>query len=80
MKQLAIMKQVGIGMRDMHEPGLWFTAYTDEHSASLQVLSWGDAKILIEDTGVYDVKSLEGRPCWVEEQAGFVRYVGAWKL
>jgi len=80
MKQLAIMKNVGIGMRDMHRPGLWFTAYTSENSASLQILDWKKAGKLIQETGIYDVKKFEGQPCWVEIEGGIVRYIGPWKL
>ena len=65
-KQLAIMKKVKIGTRDMGRACMWFAAYIDESSAALQVLNWMDTKKVIEDANVYDFKSLEGHACWVE--------------
>ena len=63
---LAIMKNVGIGMRDTNNPCLWFDACIDESGRALQVLSWGTALHVIKESGVYDVKNLEGKACIVD--------------
>jgi len=77
-EQLAIIRNVGIGMRDCSKPVLWFTAYTDEHSASLQVFDWDTAREIIEAAGVYDAHKLEGWPCWVEVKDAFVTFKRVW--
>lgn len=65
-KQLAIMKNVGYGCRDTGRPCLFFSTYISEGSAALQVLFGKDADKAITDAGVYDIKDLEGRACWVK--------------
>jgi hypothetical protein len=78
-EELGIIRDVGIGHRDSPYPCLWFTVYTSEHLASLQVLSWKEAENLIRDTQVYDVKALEGRPCYVETDGNVSRFLRCWK-
>ena len=63
---LAIMKNVGIGMRDTNNPCLWFDACIDESGRALQVLSWKEAQQVIKESDVYDVKNLEGKACIVD--------------
>ncbi len=75
-KQLAIMRGVKLGMRDIDHPCMWFTTYTSEHEAALQVLSWKDAEAVIEAYGTYDVNSLEGKPCWVELGDNVMKWLG----
>ena len=67
-KTMAIMRGVGIGMRDCNEPVLWFAAHTSEGVASLQIFDWAQAKELIKAYGVHDVRNLEGKPCWIETE------------
>ncbi len=70
------MKDVGIGMRDGCGPCLWFTSYISEGGAALQILSWEEANKVIKDTGVYDVKNLEGRACIVDvSKVGLIQFV-----
>jgi len=78
-RQLAIMRNVGIGMRDTNAPCLWFDTQTTESIGALQVLSWADAEQVIRKTGVYKVESLEGWPCWVEQDHGILRFIEAWR-
>ncbi len=78
-EEVGIIRDVGIGHRDAHFPCLWFTVYTSEHLASLQILSWKEAEKLIKDTGVYDVRHLEGKPCYVETDGGMSRFLRVWK-
>lgn len=64
-RELAVIKDVGVGSRDVGKPVLWFTVEM-LHGASLQVFdieSETAHKIL---GAVYDVSKLEGRPCEVE--------------
>lgn len=78
-EEIGIIRDVGIGNRDAHFPCLWFMVYTSENMAALHVLSWVEAKKLVEDTGVYDVKDLEGRPCYVETNGMTTRFLRVWK-
>jgi hypothetical protein len=64
-EQLAIMRGVKIGMRDVGKPCLWFDA-AGEGWGSLQILNWVEAEKLIEAADVYDFSQLEGKPCIVE--------------
>lgn len=78
-EKLAIIKEVGYGCRDAGYPILWFSAYTSECSAALQVMSGPDADKLIRDYGVYDVHDLNGKPCWVTESNCMIKYARAFK-
>lgn len=79
-EQLAIIRKPGYGMRDLYQPGLFFDVYLSESSAALQVFSQPEANEVIQDHGVYDVKDLEGRACWVESDNGTIRYLRAAKM
>ena len=65
-KQMAIMKGVGFGLRDVGTPVLFFSTYLTEGEAALQVLFYDEYVNFIKKYGVYDVKELEGRPVWVD--------------
>ena len=52
MEKLAIIKDVNIGVGDYGTPALWFTTYTDNCSAALQVFNWKDAGELITTAGL----------------------------
>ena len=78
-KVLAIMRGVGFGVRDTNRAMLWFTAYEDESSASLQCIPALLAIDLLEKHGVTDVKTLEGKPCWVRRENGYVKFVDLWR-
>jgi hypothetical protein len=78
MEKMAVIRDVGIGMRDAPYPCLWFSTYVSEAGAALQVLTWEQAEKLVRDTGVRDVRDLEGKPCWVEESAGMIKFVRVW--
>ena len=76
--QMAIIKNVGIGMRDCREPVLWFDVYIADGLAALQILNWTEAKQLIADYSLYDVRNLEGKPCLAVKNNGLLRYHSAW--
>lgn len=78
MRQLAIIKNVGIGMRDCSSPVLWFDVYAEEHCAALQVFDWDRARDIIQAAGVEDVSSLEGRPCWVQHEGNKMTFEDVW--
>ena len=76
--EMAIIKGVGIGMRDCREPVLWFDVHIASGGAALQVLNWTEAKKLIADYSLYDVRNLEGKPCLVVRDQDYLRYHSAW--
>ncbi len=78
-KQLAVISEVGIGMRDNNFPCLWFTVHLSESEAALKVFPWEEAGEIIEDYGVRDAHDLDGKACWVEVADRIVMYVGAFK-
>ena len=80
--ELAIIKNVGIGMRNCHYPVLWFDVHIAEGEPALQVLNWAQAEQLIKDYHLYDVKNLEGKACLVSKEGpgpGYLHYHSAWK-
>ena len=78
-EQVAIIRDVGYGLRDVGRPCLWFTTYVSESGAALQVLLGEDAAAVLKDAGVYDVKELEGKPCYVEVDGGLITFKRVWK-
>ena len=75
-KQMAVIRNVHVGGGDRGTPCLWFDTYISEASAALQVLDWETARELVRKT--YDVKELEGKPCWVEVDGNIIRFVELW--
>lgn len=65
-EHMGIMRGVTFGNRDVGRPVLWFSVYTDEALASLQILEIDEAVKLIKAYDVYDIKELEGKPIWVK--------------
>ena len=78
-EQLAIMRNVGYGLRDTNRPCLWFDAYISEHGVALHLLFGEDVDKAIYDAKVYDIKSLNGYPCWVEIDDNIMRFLRVWK-
>jgi len=64
-EELAVIRDVDIGCRDIGRPCLWFNA-EGLHVSALQILNWEDAKILIEEKQCRSVKDLEGAAIIVE--------------
>ena len=79
-RKLAIIKDVGFGMRDRSFPTLWFTTYTSRTSAALQTFQGQEMLDLVKEAGYYDIKSLEGKSCWVEVRDGLMRFVELAKI
>ncbi len=79
MRKLAIMKNVSFGCRDTNHAVLWFNVNTGE-SESLQFLSAKDAVAFIEKNSISDIKYLEGKPCWVGEADGMMRFIDLAKV
>ena len=75
-EQMAIINEVGIGIRDVGRPVLWFTINLMDGGAALQVFNWEQAAKIIGAYGVYEVHSLEGKPCRVEAGDGMIKYIG----
>jgi hypothetical protein len=74
-KVLGVMKGVGFGVRDRDRAMLWFNVYTSECSASLQCIPAARAIELIEKHGIENVKDLEGKPCWVQDEGAIIRFI-----
>jgi hypothetical protein len=76
-EQMGIIRDPGYGMRDFpsRKPGLWFTVYTDDSSASLQCFFGEEADRIFAEGGVHDVKDLNGRACYVRQDGGYVRFI-----
>jgi len=66
-KVIGIIKKVGYGCRDVGYSVLFFTVYVNECVASLQIMNGKKANKFIEAYGVYDVKDLNGKPVWVND-------------
>lgn len=69
------MKNVGYGCRDTGEPCLFFDVYISDNTAALQVLTSTHAYQAIRESGVYDVRELEGKPCWVDVNGAFISFL-----
>jgi hypothetical protein len=65
-EELARIKEVGFGNRDVGSPVLFFTAELEGGTCALQVLSAKEAVDVIQRSGVYSVDQLNGMFCWVE--------------
>lgn len=79
MEKVAIIKQIRIGVCDRGYASLSFHTFVSECEAAMQLLNWVEAKKVIEDAGVADVKDLEGKPCWVNEERGLIVFVKMWR-
>ncbi len=71
---MAIIKQVGYGNRDVGRPCLWFTTYLTESSTALHVFFGKQADDIIQSSEVYDVRELEGKPCWVTRHGQTIKF------
>ncbi len=73
-EELAVIEGIDLGCRDTSTPMMWFTAKC-LHSVSLQCISWEDAFKILKESGVSSFKELEGRPCVVECEDRFVKFL-----
>lgn len=74
-RQMAIIQGVGVGLRDVGAPVLWWTVNTGDSGAALNVFDWEVAGEIIKAYGVREVHGLNGKPCWVEVGDGLMKYV-----
>ena len=79
-EQMAIINEVGVGIRDTGRPVLWFTVHLMDGGAALNVFGWEEAAGIIEAYGLYEVHDLNGKPCRVEAGDGMVKYSGPVKI
>lgn len=75
---IAIIKDVEFGNRDVGRPVLSFTTQFENGICALQVLEAKQALELIEISGVSNVKDLNGRMCWVEEDGMKITFIRLW--
>jgi len=66
-EKIGIIKDVGFGCRDVGYPILFFSVYVSESVAALQILHHPYYVDFIKEYGVWDIKDLEGKPVWVED-------------
>jgi hypothetical protein len=74
------MRNVGFGCRDIGKPCLFFETYISENAAASQILRGEKADALIVESGVYDVRDLEGKACWVECDGMRIDFAGYCKI
>lgn len=77
-KQLAIIRGIGFGCRDVGRPVLFFSTYISEGAGALQIMGGKDAMDFISAYQPYDVKDMEGKPVWVECDGSIVKVVAPW--
>lgn len=73
-EQMAIIQGVGVGLRDVGKPVLWWTVNTGDSGCALQVFNWEEAGEIIKAYGVREVHGLDGKPCWVEIANGCITF------
>lgn len=66
-EKLAIIRNVRFGCVDADDVGLEMTVWVQEHRGATVILYGNDAIEFIKDFGVSDVRQLEGRACWVQD-------------
>lgn len=74
-KQLAIIKNISYGLRDIGQPCLSFDTYLSEGLVALQVLFGKDIEKLLKDGQIIDIKELEGHACWVEKEGNVIKFL-----
>ena len=79
-EQLAVISEVGVGLRDVGHPILWFDSLVSEATGALQIFDWGEAYTLLQDYGVYDVYKLNGKHCWVEVNGNNIKFLRPAKI
>ncbi len=75
-EEMAIITEVGVGIRDVGRPVLWFTVTLMDGGGALQVFSWEQAAEIIKAYSLYEVRSLNGKPCRVKVGGGMITYIG----
>lgn len=73
-EELAIVKGVDFGMRDVDAPCLWFSVEM-LHGGSLQCFFGEDITRLLKEAWCYSIRDLEGRPCVVNCEGNLVKFV-----
>ena len=74
MKTLAIIRDVGFGLRDCGRPILWYTAESDGWGA-LMVVGLSEIEDFLKKANCYDIKELEGAPIVVDVEGTSIRFV-----
>jgi hypothetical protein len=64
-EELAIIKDVSFGVRDINQANLSFSVHTKDYGV-LQVLGALEAIELIEKHQIRNIEHLEGKPCIVD--------------
>lgn len=76
-RQLAIMSEPEFGMRDMFEPGFWFSVKfgADLSEGALIIMSVIHFSEMIKEEGIYSLKSLKDSPCQIDVTDNAVTFV-----
>ena len=76
---MAIIKNLGVGIRDTHQACLWFEVYISENGTSLQILFGKVMLDFIKAADCYNILAMEGKPCWVDVDRGSMKFLRLWK-
>lgn len=76
---VAIIRNPIIGVGDGTKACLSFETFVDEGLAASHWVSWDEAKKIIEDAGVTDIKQLDGTACWVIHENNTQKFQRVWK-
>lgn len=78
MEMLAVINEVGYGMRDFIDgPGLFFTVHLNESKAALLCFFGSAADTIIKDYGVWSIEHLNNKPCIIEVDNNNINFVRA---
>lgn len=75
---LAIIKKVGVGLRDTNYPMLWFEV-SFLGGESLICISWSEAADIIISNDISDTQNLKGASCVLSIKNNTVRFVKLFK-
>ena len=70
-----MIERVGVGARDVGTPVLWFDVVDGMAAGALQVMRLDDERATELLSAAYEVHSLNGRMCRVENTDGTVRFL-----
>ena len=72
-EELGVVDGANVGLRDCGYPVLWFGVKM-LNLDTLIVFDWNEAKDIICQSGVSELKFLNGKPCVVANEAGLMRF------
>jgi len=74
MEQLAIIKDVNVGIRDVGYPICWFSVEMIAGGA-LIVITIKEMEKILKDHSIYKLQDLNNKPCIVETNGNIVKFL-----